>query len=320
MLGYIKPAYGELRVREHEFYRAAYCGLCRAMGKCTGCLSRMTLSYDFVFLALVRMALTGEEPKLGSGRCMAHPMKRRPFTEDTPSLRYSASAAAILMNGKIADDVSDERGLRHAAAKLIAPFARSAAERADLTELSLEVASELRALSELEQEKSGDVDAAADCFARLLGKVMSHGLDGISERIAYEIGRYTGRFVYIIDAADDMAKDAERGRYNPFLISYGEDVLEERTVGDHRGKASVRRVPKREIAQSILTAARLDLIGLERAENLIDYGDSQTAGIVRGIIGNVIGIGMPGEMMKVLGLVDPADKEMTIGGADERSL
>lgn len=309
MLGYIKPAYGELRVREHEFYRAAYCGLCKAMGKCTGCMSRMTLSYDFVFLALVRMALTGEEPKISTGRCMAHPLKRRPFTEDVQSLRYSACAAAVLMNGKIADDISDETGIRRSAAKLIAPFARSAAERADLTELSLEVDAELRNLAKLEAENSSDVDAAADTFARLLGEVTSHGLEGASARIAYEIGRYTGRFVYIIDAADDMAKDALKGRYNPFIAAYGEDVLEEREVGDHRGKKTVRRVPRREIAESILTAARLDLIGLERAETLIEYGDSQTMGMIRGIIGNIIGIGMPGEMMKVLGLVDPAKND-----------
>ena len=54
MFGYIKPLTPELRIREHECYRAYYCGLCRAMGKCTGQCSRMTLSYDFVFLAAVR--------------------------------------------------------------------------------------------------------------------------------------------------------------------------------------------------------------------------------------------------------------------------
>ena len=54
MLGYIRTSQGELRVREYEVYRALYCGLCKHMGKCTGQCSRMTLSYDFVFLAALR--------------------------------------------------------------------------------------------------------------------------------------------------------------------------------------------------------------------------------------------------------------------------
>ena len=309
MLGYIKPAYGELRVRENEFYRAAYCGLCRSMGKCTGCASRMTLSYDFVFLALVRNVLAGDMPKVQSGRCMAHPLKKRAYLTRTPSLDFAACAAAVLMDGKVRDDISDERGIRRTAARIVRPFTKHAMNRSGLSELSDIVNGELEALAALEREHSSDIDAAADCFGRLLGETVAFGLDGMDRRIAYEIGRYTGRFIYVTDAADDMAKDAKRGRYNPIIEAYGTDVLEERTVGDHRGRSFVRQVPRADVAESLMTAARLDLIGLERAENLIDYGDSQTMGMVRGIIGNIIGMGMPGEMMKVLGQVPAADKD-----------
>ena len=62
MFGYIRPHTPELRVREYEYYKAVYCGLCRSMGKCTGQCSRMTLSYDFAFLSLVRMALSATAP------------------------------------------------------------------------------------------------------------------------------------------------------------------------------------------------------------------------------------------------------------------
>ena len=36
MFGYVKPVVGELLVKEHEFYKATYCGICRAMKKHTG--------------------------------------------------------------------------------------------------------------------------------------------------------------------------------------------------------------------------------------------------------------------------------------------
>ncbi len=302
MFGYIKPAYAELRVREHELYRAAYCGLCRSMGRCTGCASQMTLSYDFVFLALVRYALTGDTVTVRAGRCAAHPLKKRPYLVHTESLAYSAGASAVLTYGKIRDDIADERGIKRLAARIVSPFAGAAAKRASLGELESAVQVELCSLGELEREKCADIDRVADVFGRLLGRVMSYGLDGTAERIAYEIGRCTGRFVYIIDAADDIAKDAAKGRYNPLLCAYGDGILEEREVYDYKGGYEVRTVPKRDIAEGILTAARLDLMGLERAEGLIPYGESPEDGMLRSIIGNIIGIGMPGEMMRVLGL------------------
>ena len=139
MFGYIKPAYGELRMREHEMYRGAYCGLCRSMGRCTGCTSRLSLSYDLVFLALVRYALSGETPVITEGRCALHPFKKRPFLAHSETLGFTAGASAILTLGKIRDDITDEGGLRSFAGRLALPFASSAAKRADLGELDAAV-------------------------------------------------------------------------------------------------------------------------------------------------------------------------------------
>ena len=55
MFGYIKPDIPHLKVVDYELYKASYCGLCKAMGKKTGCLSSLTLSYDFAFLAFMRL-------------------------------------------------------------------------------------------------------------------------------------------------------------------------------------------------------------------------------------------------------------------------
>ena len=77
MLGYVRVKSQELRLREYDCYRALYCGLCKSMGKCTGQCSRMTLSYDFVFLAAVRIALTEEPLQIKKVRCLLHPIRRR---------------------------------------------------------------------------------------------------------------------------------------------------------------------------------------------------------------------------------------------------
>lgn len=57
MFGYIKPVRSELKVREAEEYRAVYCGLCNELGKSFGLFAKMTLSYDFAFMAMLFMSL-----------------------------------------------------------------------------------------------------------------------------------------------------------------------------------------------------------------------------------------------------------------------
>ena len=64
MYGYIRPVERELRLRESEYYRALYCGICRAQGRQCGNISRLSLSYDSVILALLRIAVTGEHIKI----------------------------------------------------------------------------------------------------------------------------------------------------------------------------------------------------------------------------------------------------------------
>lgn len=63
------------KVAEYEKYRAAYCGLCVCIGRATGQISRVTLSYDLVFLAAVRMVLEGITPEFKPMRCLVHPLK-----------------------------------------------------------------------------------------------------------------------------------------------------------------------------------------------------------------------------------------------------
>ena len=63
MFGYVRTMDSELKVKEHELYKATYCGLCRSMGEVCGGSSRLTLSYDGVFLSLLRtiVCLSGHE-------------------------------------------------------------------------------------------------------------------------------------------------------------------------------------------------------------------------------------------------------------------
>ena len=112
MFGYVRARRADLLVREDMLYRGVYCGLCRAMGRCTGQCSRLTLSYDMVFLYLVRASLAGIKPDVQPGWCAVHPFHRRPIARRDAELDYAARVSALLVYGKICDDLADERGIR----------------------------------------------------------------------------------------------------------------------------------------------------------------------------------------------------------------
>ena len=279
MFGYIKPFIPDLRVREHELYRAIYCGLCRSMGKHTGCTSRLTLSYDFTFLAAVRLSLEKREKKLRTFRCAASPLKVRPLMEDNEALAYCASVAAILTKAKVEDDICDSTGTKKFKAKLLLPPALSMAKKAlkyDASLPSKEIYEGLSLLSRLENEGCPSLDTVADCFGDVLSVVFSHGLEGGEKHIAASLGRCIGRIIYVLDAADDKKSDIASGSYNPLNI---EDI------------------PPSALSQAV----RLELYKAEAAVDLIDFEDSPE---LSEIIKNVIYEGIPKEADRIFSKKD----------------
>ena len=223
MFGYIRPNTPELRVKEHELYKAVYCGLCSAGGRKVSRLTRLGLSYDFVFLAMLRMCFTDETPVVKRISCPCFPIRRRNALSECPTLRYCAAAHAVLSYYKLCDDVSDSTGFARVKAAVLRAGAARAKARAIKMEPGLEKAVKppLDELSELERSGEGCIDRVADKFATVVANVASLGFDGAAARILAQCGYHAGRFIYLADACDDLEEDAQHGRYNPLIASAG---------------------------------------------------------------------------------------------------
>lgn len=276
MFGYIKTSVPELRVKENELYRAVYCGLCYSLGKKVTCTSRLSLSYDFVFLALVRMSLKKESGEIKKKRCVAHPAKKRSVIVNSAELDTSARLSALLTYHKIKDDVADSRGVKRILSYLALPSASRMRKKAKIIpECEEFVAKKLSELSALEKERCGSPDRIADIFGELLSEIFVYGFDKNSPegRISAEIGFHIGRFIYIIDAVDDYGKDIKSGEYNPFKEIYGND--------------SGKFAADTPILKDALT---MTLGKVSGAVEIIDFGDIPEFGE---IIRNIIYLGLP---------------------------
>ncbi len=298
MLGYVRPYEPQLRIIEQQYYRGVYCGLCHALGRECGQLSRLGLSYDFTLLVLFRLAVTGEKPEFEKRRCIAHPCKKRLTAKGCQALEFSAFAGNILAYRKILDDVSDERGAKRQRAKMARSIFRGGYKRARkaLPELDLFIEERLAELSELEKKKTPSVDLPAGIFGDVLAKIFAFGLEGAEKKLAEAFGQCIGRWIYIIDAVDDYEKDKEKGRYNPFLCLYGDREL------DSEIKKDIEAALKTTLGDAINA---LDLISFEGRADL------------EGLLKNILLLGMPARAHKIIYGEDCESCETELKGNDK---
>lgn len=279
MFGYVKVNSDELLVREYELYKAIYCGTCRAMKKCTGCLSSFSLRYDFVFLSLVRMALSEDSDnslKVERHRCIAHPLKKRNMVVH-PELDYAARSAAVLSYLKIKDDIADSGFLRRIACYMALPVFSNAKRRAKLPSLCEDAAKDIKRLSEFEKRREESVDIVADVFGELLARIFSFGIDGVGADIAHGIGYRLGKIIYELDALDDYPRDVKSGSYNPYVCLYGSDGIGDRL-------------------SAVRSGIMLELSALENEIMRIDFGERCA---VEHIIKNTLYLGLTRELDRI---------------------
>ena len=285
MFGYVKPVRGELLVKEEEFYRATYCGICRSMKKHTGTLSNVTLSYDSVFLALVRMLyIPDSDFGVEMRRCIAHPTKKRGMLKENEAIEYTARAFAILTYYKMRDDLHDERALKRIAVNLLRPITAAAKKKADTKALADIVAEKLCAIDTLEKDLCDSVDKPATLFGELLGEIFAFGLPERERLVPYRVGYHLGRFILSADAAEDYEKDRQGGAYNPYVLSYGGGELTD------ANRATIK------------CALLLECKNIEAATNLLPYGTRAT---IENIINNIIYLGL----VKRISFLDPKKNE-----------
>ena len=274
MYGYVRPDKRELRVREYELFRAAYCGLCETLRERYGLVSRLLVNYDMTFLAMV---LFQDKTETEQRRCPVHPMRKRPCVCGGEALSAAADLSVILSWWKLRDNAADEEALRSllsvsGALALKKAYEKAAAARPAFDE---NVRKCLAELSRLEEEKCASLDRTADCFARLL----AFAADGDSQqrRIRRELFYHVGRFVYIIDAVDDLARDIREDSYNPlrYRFDLSEDKLSEEQLEQVR---STLNMSQRSAAAAL--SLREPDSWQPILENIVTIGMPQVQGLV----------------------------------------
>lgn len=221
MFGYVRPPLGALPQEEQDRFRRLYCGLCHTLRDRCGTAARFILNYDFTYLAMLLTSSEEAEPQLR--RCVVSPAKKQPSFPADKAMELAADESVILAYWQLRDGVADHdwfhglkyRGLSQA---LESAYRRAAKNCPGFDET---VRRQLALLSSLEREGCASLDEPADAFAALLAGAAEAVEEPVRRRVLQQLLYHLGRWIYLIDAADDLKKDLKMGNYNPVALRFG---------------------------------------------------------------------------------------------------
>ena len=214
MFGYIQANKKELKIREFEQYRSYYCGLCHTLKKRYGRRGQLLLNYDMTFLAMVLSDLYEPAEETARRRCALHPAASHAETI-SEATAYAADMTVLLAYQKALDDWRDEKS---PAGRSIAMFLyrdyQELREKYPRQAGTLEKC--IRALSKAEKAGSDNIDHVAGLTGRFLAEMFIWRRD-VWQRDLRQMGFYLGKFIYLMDAREDLKKDRKKGAYNILL-------------------------------------------------------------------------------------------------------
>ena len=226
MFGYVNPYISELKVRDHEKFKSYYCGLCVSIKKNYGHLPRFTLNYDMTFLGILLDSLEPSKIHYTKGNCIAHPLKRKHIVINNPALDYAAFCNVCLTSHKLMDDFKDDKSLR---AKLLGSFLNTYLKNtsSDNRVVIEYTVKKLHELSLMEDNSNGKtLDELSHHFADLTGFIISSYIKDNNYKLdLYWVGYNLGKWIYIIDAYDDLQKDMDKNKFNAINVSLNNDNL-----------------------------------------------------------------------------------------------
>lgn len=224
MFGYIIINKGDMKFKEFDIYHSYYCGLCQALKEEYGKVGQMSLTYDMTFLVLLLSSLYEPETTSREVKCIAHPFEKHLVRTNVLS-SYGADMNVLFTYYKCLDDWEDEHKVtRLAYGKMLEKGYRRIRSR--YGEKISRIDKLMHELSCEEKRQNQDIDYMAGLFGNIMGEIMAVREDEWKDEL-YSMGNFLGKFIYLLDAYEDIEEDLEHNRYNPLKALYKNPDFEE---------------------------------------------------------------------------------------------
>lgn len=214
MFGYIAINKAEMKFRDFDIYHAYYCGLCKDLKERYGRSGQITLSYDMTFLIILLSGLYEPPAEDSIRNCVAHPFQKH-AARTNEITQYTADMNIVLSYYKCLDDWTDEHKKK---AWINSRLLRSKVKQIEKTypEKVKLIRDMLAQISSCEKANEQDLDKMAGLFGEIMAEIFVWKQD-IWKDSLHRMGFFLGKFIYLMDAYEDIEKDAVSGNYNPFM-------------------------------------------------------------------------------------------------------
>ena len=218
MFGYVKYDLPNLRVKDVVLYKALYCGLCKGIARSSGQAARMGLTYDLAFLSALLHNMMGIDIEIEQQNCFEHAIRKRPIQKADALTDELGALNTVLCYYKLTDDIEDGEHGKGRRLWFRSGFRRAKKKYPALVAL---VEKFMREQESVQKQKVASLDMAAEPTANMMQALAEHFLSDMVTPDALGLFYALGKWIYLIDALDDYEKDAKKGGYNPFVLTYG---------------------------------------------------------------------------------------------------
>lgn len=224
MFGYIIVNQAEMKYKEFAVYHSYYCGLCRVLKEKYGITGQMSLSYDMTFLLMLLTGLYDPQTKVGSCKCITHPFEKHE-TRINEFTEYMADMNVLFTCYKCQDDWEDEKKFHKLVyGRLLEGKCRETKER--YQEKFRRISLLMQDMMDREKSGKADIDTMAGIFGRIMSQIVVYREDEWAETLD-RFGFFLGKFIYLMDAYEDVESDIRKGTFNPFKKIYHNPDFEE---------------------------------------------------------------------------------------------
>ena len=221
MFGYLTVHKPELKFKEFEAYKAVYCTLCKNIRKNYGLISSFALNYECTFLALFDLGIDKSCPNFEKCRCTVNPLKKcNKCVGADDKFDFASAVTIILTYYKLLDAVEDSGFLKSIAYRFAKMLFKRKFKIASKKYPAVENIARIYIdeQNKIEKDNNTSVDVAADPTANML-KALFAELDMTNNDKLSRFGYCIGRWIYLIDALDDIDDDLKTGSFNVFLAN-----------------------------------------------------------------------------------------------------
>lgn len=309
MFGYMYPFKPDLKIKHYTTFKSYYCSLCHEIKKNYGNIPRVSINFDITFISILLDSFSSKPHTVIKKTCIIHPIEKKLIVQNNKSINYASHINTILTHNKILDDINDENNLF---SKLIFPVANCYVKKMpkQFDEIKKIIDENLHNLKKLENsDEILSIDEYAHPFSNLTKEILNfygkiNNFDETSLHHLGILGYNLGKWIYIVDAFDDIEKDFRKNLFNPIIRSESKISLNENNILQF----------KRDIKQKYFSL--LTYVNFKCLENFKELSVTKNYELIE----NILQMGMPLKVDKIVNHFECSNKKGSVKKDEQKIL